>query len=453
MPVFPEGFLWGADSSAFQVEGALNEDGRVPSVWDGFGPIENGDTAEIATDHYHRFKADVALMREMGLPAYRFSIAWPRVCPAPGTLNPNGLAFYDRLVDELLSSGIRPVPTLFHWDTPQYLEDTGGWLNRDTAYRFADYAAAVSDRLGDRVHDWITINEPAEHTLLGYGLGVHAPGQRLLFDALPVAHHLLLGHGLAVRALRASGTQNIGLANSHGPVWPASDSDGDKFSAGLYDTLMNWLFADPILLGRYPDDGLATAMPGPVAEDLEIIATPVDWYGVNYYQPTMIGAPGPDAARSFGGIDIPAELPFGVREIEGYPRTDFGWAVVPDGLHEILTTLRDRYGPAIKPLYITENGCSYGDAPDSAGRVSDTRRIEYLDAHIRAVGRAIANGVDVRAYFAWSFTDNFEWAAGYGQRFGLVHVDFETLQRIPKDSYYWYRDLISSARSSGQTRS
>jgi beta-glucosidase len=394
MPVFPEGFLWGADSSAFQVEGALNEDGRVPSVWDGFGPIENGDTADIATDHYHRYKADVALMREMGLPAYRFSIAW---------------------------------------------------LNRDTAYRFADYAAAVRDRLADRVHDWITINEPAEHTLLGYGIGVHAPGKRLLFDALPVAHHLLLGHGLGVQALRASAGQNIGLANSHGPVWPASDSDQDTFSAMLYDTLMNWLFADPVLLGRYPDDGFAAAMPGPVAEDLEIIATPVDWYGVNYYQPTMIGAPGEDAARSFGGLDIPAELPFGVREIEGCPRTNFGWAVVPDGLHETLTTLRDRYGPAIKPLYITENGCSYGDP------VHDTRRIEYLDSHIRAVGRAIADGIDVRAYFAWSFTDNFEWTAGYGQRFGLVHVDYETLQRTPKDSYYWYRDLIRSARSSGQT--
>jgi beta-glucosidase len=448
LPQFPEGFLWGADSAAFQVEGALDADGRRPSVWDDFGPIANGDTARVATDHYHRYQDDVALMRELGLPAYRFSIAWPRVFPSGGgALNEPGLAFYERLVDELLAAGVEPVPTLFHWDTPRALEDAGGWLNRDTVYRLADYAAAAVARLGDRVRRWITINEPAEHTLLGYGLGSHAPGKRLLFDALPVAHHLLLGHGLTVQALRAGGAPSIGMANSHGPVWPASDSEADRFSADLYDMLMNWLFADPILRGSYPDDGLAAAMPGPVADDLKIISSPVDWYGVNYYQPALVGAPGDASVESLGGIDIPSNLPFGIRDIDGYPRTDFGWPVVPDALHEVLLTLRDRYSSEFKPVIITENGCSYGDVPDQSGRVRDARRVRFMDEHIRAVHRAITDGVDVRGYFAWSLTDNFEWAAGYAQRFGLIHVDYQTLRRTPKDSFYWYQSLLRTQRS------
>jgi beta-glucosidase len=453
LPSFPPGFLWGVSSSAFQVEGALDADGRGRSVWDTFaaepGRIENGDDPSVSSDHYHRHAEDVALMNDLGVGAYRFSIAWPRVIPdGSGPVNAKGLDFYDGLVDELRTAGIRPVPTLFHWDTPQPIEDAGGWLNRDTAYRFAEYAAVVADRLADRVDTWITINEPAEHTLAGYGLGHHAPGKALLFDALPAAHHQLLAHGLAVRALREHGGTNIGIANSHGPTLPAGDGEADVFAAEFYDTLMNWLFADPILTGRYPDEGLAALMPGPVAEDLEIISTPLDWYGLNYYQVTKVGDPASAAAASsFAGMDLPPDLPFGIQEIDGYPRTDFGWPVMPEGLYEMLTGLRDRYGDRLPPLYITENGCSYGEGPDAGGRVADDRRIAYLDGHLRAMHRAIDAGVDVRGYFVWSFTDNFEWAAGYGQRFGLVHIDYETLKRTPKDSFFWYRDAIAGGHA------
>ncbi|MEU7000971.1 GH1 family beta-glucosidase [Nonomuraea sp. NPDC046570] len=428
-------FLWGVAASAFQIEGAA---GRGPSGWDAFaaqpGRIKDGTDASVATGHVDRYREDVALMKELGVGAYRFSISWPRVQPS-GT-GPANLDFYDRLVDELCAAGIAPAPTLYHWDTPLPLEEAGGWTNRDTAYKLADYASAVAERLADRVPMWITINEPAEVTLLGYGLGQHAPGRNLLFDALPVAHHQLLGHGLAVQALRAAGADNIGLAASHSPVWTAGDTDQDRQSAGLYDTLMNWLFADPILLGRYPE-GFEQGADG----DLEIISAPLDWYGVNYYSPTLVGAPGA-ALDSYSGFDLPPDLPFGIHDLQGYPRTGFGWPVVPDGLREILTTLRDRYGDRLPPVHITENGCSYPD------EVADTRRIDYLDGHLRALAQAMAEGVDVRGYFVWSILDNFEWIEGYTQRFGLVHVDFDTLRRTPKDSYRWYQEFISRAPDS-----
>ncbi|MFE7547474.1 GH1 family beta-glucosidase [Streptomyces gardneri] len=451
VPEFPADFLWGVSASAFQIEGSPTADGRGPSSWDAFtreqGRVKDGSHAEVATDHYRRYREDVALMGELGVDAYRFSVSWSRVLPdGQGQVNRAGLDFYDRLVDELCAAGIAPVPTLFHWDTPLALEERGGWLERDTAERFAAYASVVAERLADRIPMWITINEPAEVTLLGYGLGEHAPGKQLVFDALPAAHHQLLAHGLGVQALRAAGARQIGIAASHSPVWTAGDSDEDRAAAELYDTLTNRLFADPILTGAYPD-GLDSLLPGPVAEDLKTISAPLDWYGVNYYNPMLVGAPTPAGASAFGGIEIPSGLPFAIREIEGYARTDFDWPVVPDGLRELLGTLRERYGDRLPPLYITENGCSYGDGPDAdTGRVEDARRIAYHDGHVRAMHQAMAEGADVRGYFIWSILDNFEWAEGYRQRFGLVHVDYETLARTPKESYAWYRDLIKSGR-------
>lgn len=428
IPQFPTGFLWGVSTSAHQIEGATDE--RERSEWDAFtaepGRVKDGSTAEVACDHYHRYPEDVALLADLGVDAYRFSISWPRVN------TPNGLDFYDRLVDELCAAGVRPVPTLFHWDLPVGLD----WLDRDTADRFAAYVAVVAERLGDRVKKWITINEPAEHTLLGHALGTHAPGRKLLFDALPVAHHQLLAHGRAVRALRAAGATDVGIANSHGPTWPASQEQPDLEAADFYDVLLNRLFADPLLLGQYPE-GLGESMPGDVEADLKVIAEPLDFYGVNYYAPTQVGAP-QGTEIEFGGVRMPAELPFSVRAIEGVQTTDFGWPVVPEALTELLTGFRERYGDRLPPIVITENGCSYEG-------VDDQERIAYLDGHIRALHRAVEAGVDVRGYFVWSLLDNFEWAEGYARRFGLVHVDFEDpakLTRTPKASYGWLRDVL-----------
>ncbi|MFE9764415.1 GH1 family beta-glucosidase [Streptomyces sp. NPDC005808] len=429
LPQFPPTFLWGVSTSAHQIEGATDE--RAPSVWDTFtaepGHVKDGSTAEVACDHYHRYREDVTLLRNLGVDAYRFSISWPRVN------SPGGLDFYDRLVDELCAAGVRPVPTLFHWDLPADLD----WLDRSTAERFAEYAAVVAARLSDRVTKWITLNEPAEHTLLGHALGAHAPGKKLLFDALPVAHHQLLGHGLAVRALRAAGVTDIGIANSHGPTWAASDSTEDVQAADFYDLLLNRLFADPLLLGRYPD-GIADLLPGDIESDLKIISEPLDWYGINYYQPTKVGAP-EGAEIAFGGLTLPAELPFSVRELAGYPVTDFGWPVVPEALTELLTGFHERYGDRLPPVVITENGCSYEG-------IDDQERITFLDGHVRALHRALEAGVDVRGYFVWSLLDNFEWAEGYTRRFGLVHVDYQTLKRTPKASYAWLRDALRAQK-------
>ncbi|MBW5423448.1 beta-glucosidase [Streptomyces sp. BG9H] len=442
LPRFPRDFLWGVSTSAHQIEGAADE--RGASVWDAFtavpGNVKDGTTAAVACDHYHRYREDVALVRDLGVDAYRFSVSWPRVLPTgSGPVHAAGLDFYDRLVDELCAAGVRPVPTLFHWDTPLAVQEAGGWLSRDTAERFAEYAAVVAARIGDRVPKWITLNEPAEHTLLGHALGEHAPGQRLLFDALPVAHHQLLAHGLAVRALRAAGARDIGIANSHGPTWPASDGDEDTAAADFYDVLLNRLFADPLLLGHYPE-GYGELLPSPdLAADLKVISEPLDWYGINFYQPTKVGAPLPRPTE-FSGLTLPPELPFAPREIGGYPTTDFGWPVVPGALTELLTAFRDRYGDRLPPLVITENGCSY------AG-LDDQERIAYLDGHLRALHRALEAGVDVRGYFVWSLMDNFEWAEGYRQRFGLVHIDYATLERTPKASYHWLREVLRARRA------
>lgn len=450
-PDLPRGFgpdfRWGAATASYQIEGGVAEGGRGPSVWDTFcrepGRVKDGDTGDVACDHYHRYAEDVALLRELGVDTYRFSFAWPRIQPeGRGPANADGLAFYDRLVDALLEAGIRPCPTLFHWDTPQALQDCGGWLDRDITERFADYASILGGHFADRIDQWATLNEPMVVTLYGHALGMHAPGLTLMYDALPVAHHQLLAHGRAVQALRSAGVRQVGIVNNLAPTWPASRSEADREAATRYDDLVNWTFTDPVLLGTYPDSmsELMTALrPG----DLEAIAEPIDWLGVNHYFPALVSAP----------RDPSAELPFDLGFVDGVPTTDFGWPVVPEAMTETLTTLRDRYGDALPPVYVTENGCSYDDGPDPDGRVRDSRRIDYLDRYLRAVQRARDTGVDVRGYFLWSLLDNFEWSEGYSQRFGIVHVDFATLTRTPKDSFSWYRDVIAANRPSGPTAS
>ncbi|MFV2101331.1 GH1 family beta-glucosidase [Micromonospora sp. LOL_024] len=439
MPEFPTGFRWGVSTSAYQIEGAAGTDGRGPSIWDTFaqppGRIVDGSNGDVACDHYHRHAEDVALMAGLGVTAYRFSVAWPRVLPTgTGAVNPVGLDFYERLVDQLLDHGIDPVATLFHWDLPQPLEDAGGWLNRDTAHRFADYADAVAGRLGDRVKLWITLNEPFVHMSLGHGIGVHAPGRMLLFDAFPVAHHQLLGHGLAVAALRASGSSPVAIANNYSPVRAVGDSPADAAAAAAYEALHNRLFTDPLLGRGYPPElGFDTSV---VRDgDLDVIAAPVDVLGVNYYHPTGVRAAEEDSP-----------LPFDLVPLTGYPRTAFDWPVVPDGLRDLLGWLRDRYGAELPPIQVTESGCAYDDVPDAVGRVPDPDRIAYLDAHLRAVRAAIDDGVEVTGYFVWSLLDNWEWAEGFTKRFGLVHVDFDTGHRTPKASYAWLREVIATAR-------
>lgn len=432
-------FLWGTATASYQIEGAATADGRGPSIWDTFshepGRVREGHTGDVACDHYHRFEEDIALMSGLGVNSYRFSISWSRIQPA-GTGAPSaaGLDFYDRLVDGLCARGIVPAATLFHWDLPQGLQDQGGWLSRDTAVRLADYAGVVAGRLADRVPLWITLNEPFVHMVLGHGLGTHAPGQALLLDALPVAHHQLLGHGLAVQALRAEGARQVLITNNCTPVWAASESEADVRAADAYDTLHNRLFNDPVLLGKYPDMSAYGVDLDVVQDgDLSIISQPLDGIGINYYNPTRISAPAE-----------PADLPFEDAGITGHPTTGFGWPVVPDGLRELLTGLAARYGDALPPVYITENGCSQPDDLTPAGTVDDQARIAYLDGHIRAVRAAMDEGVDVRGYYVWSLLDNFEWSEGYTQRFGLVHVDFPTQSRTPKASYHWLKARLAT---------
>jgi beta-glucosidase len=424
-----ERFVWGVSTAAYQIEGAVAEDGRGASIWDTFvhepGRVANGDTGDVACDHYHRYREDVALMAGLGVDAYRFSVSWSRVQPdGHGAPNPAGLGFYDRLVDELLGHGIDPFVTLFHWDLPQAVQDAGGWFNRDIADWFADYVDIVAARLGDRVRMWITLNEPFVHTVFGHGFGLHAPGQALMFDALPTAHHQLLAHGRAVSVLRGRSRVPVTIANNYTPVAVLGDTDADRAAGDAYDALHNRLFTDPLFGRGYPD-----GFDLPVREgDLDTIAAPLDALGVNYYNPTGIRAPS----------DADGGLPFDIVPLEGYPITDFGWPVVPGGLAQILTRLQTDYGA---PLYVTESGCAYAETPD------DQRRIDYLAGHIEAVETVRDRGVDVRGYFVWSIMDNFEWAEGFSKRFGLVHVDFGTLVRTPRASYAWLRHRIAQARA------
>ncbi|HEV7898712.1 MAG TPA: GH1 family beta-glucosidase [Planosporangium sp.] len=455
---FPPGFLWGAATAAYQIEGAATEDGRTPSIWDTFsatpGKVLNGETGNVAADHYHRHAEDIAIMSALSLNAYRFSIGWPRVRPAgSGPVNPAGMGFYDRLVDDLLTAGIKPVVTLYHWDLPQELEDAGGWTNRDTAHRFAEYAGLVAGRLGDRVGMWATLNEPWCSAFLGYASGEHAPGRTDPAAALTAAHHLLLAHGLGAQALRAAGTRadaQVGLVINPTAVRPASAAADDVDAARRIDGLINRIWLDPVLRGEYPPDVRADTAYLTDWEfvhdgDLATISTPIDYLGVNYYQPTLVGAGEPPGPVRVGDPEEPSAWP-GAANVRFYqppgPLTDMGWSVDATGLRELLGRIRRDYGDI--PLVITENGAAYPDEPDAAGEVHDPERVRYLREHLTAAHEALRDGVDLRGYFAWSLLDNFEWAYGYSKRFGIVHVDYATQQRTLKDSAYWYRDVIAN---------
>jgi len=437
---FPADFVWGAATASYQIEGAANEDGRGESVWDRFcatpGKVRNGDSGAVACDFYHRYSDDIALMRELGLDAFRFSIAWPRVLPAGrGKVNVKGLDFYDKLVDELLANGIAPYVTLFHWDTPQVLEDEGGWPSRSIVGAFEEYVEAVSGRLGDRVGHWITHNEPWVVSWVGHGWGHHAPGRESDADALATAHHLLLSHGRAVEILRRnSPSSEVGITLNLDNPYAVSDSAEDAAAARWVDGLHNRWFLDPIFRGAYPEDMLeawAEIMPTVQDGDLETIAAPIDFLGVNNYTSPLV------AADDNGGRSQ-------IVRRNDVDRTDMGWEVVPEGLRDLLVRLHRDYEP--KAIYVTENGAAYPDVRGHDGHVDDPERQSYLDRYLAGAASAVAQGVPLRGYFAWSLLDNFEWAWGYWKRFGLVFIDYSTLERVPKGSFYWYRDFIAAQR-------
>lgn len=427
---FPAGFTFGIATSAYQIEGATSEDGRGPSIWDTFcrepGRIRDGSSGDVACDHYHRWEADLDLIAALGVNAYRFSVAWPRVQPdGRGPVNAAGLDFYERLTDGLLARGIEPHVTLYHWDLPQPLQDTGGWPNRDTAERFAEYAAAVAGRLGDRVRSYATLNEPWCSSILSYEIGEHAPGLRDRRLALAAAHGLLLGHGLALPELRRQAPRAAaGIVLNLGPQMPASDRPEDVAAARLADGRFNRWFLEPLLRGEYPRDvweACRADVPEVREGDLALIAAPLDFLGVNYYSRGVLSASG-------GGV--PA----------GAPVTAMGWEIYPQGLTDLLLRLQADY-PGLPPILITENGAAFTDRLEE-GQVHDPERVRYLQTHLAALRRALDAGVDVRGYFAWSLMDNFEWAYGYEKRFGLVYVDYPTQTRVLKDSGHWYRQFL-----------
>jgi beta-glucosidase len=433
---FPPDFIWGAATASYQIEGAAHEDGRGESVWDRFcathGKVRNGDSGDIACDFYHRYRDDVALMSELGIDAFRFSIAWPRVLPTGrGEINESGLDFYDRLVDELLAHEIEPFVTLFHWDTPQALETAGGWPVRATAEAFVEYTEAVVGRLGDRVRHWTTHNEPWVHAWIGYAWGEHAPGRASEADAVSAAHHLLLAHGWAVEVIRRDVPDaRVGITLNLSHVYPASNAPEDEAAAWQVDGEGNRWLLDPIFRGSYPADLLQrneTVAPFVRDGDLEAMSAPLDFLGVNNYFRFVVSA-GADGPRMERDSDA--------------PRTDMGWEVYPDGLNHLLVRVARDYAPPA--IYVTENGAAFGDVRVHDGRVHDPERTEYLQSYIAAVSRAVADGAPVKGYFVWSLLDNFEWAHGYSKRFGIVYVDYPTLERVPKDSFYWYRDFIAS---------
>jgi beta-glucosidase len=437
---FPQDFLWGASTSAYQIEGSPLADGAGPSIWHRFahtpGMIRDGDTGDVACDHYRRFREDVALMRELGLTAYRFSIAWGRVLPeGTGAVNSRGLDFYERLVDELLASGIQPMATLYHWDLPAALDDRGGWLNADSASWFAEYARAVFRRLDDRVRLWATLNEPWVVADGGYLHGVLAPGHRSPYEAPRASHNLLRAHAAAVVAYRAEGRHRIGLVVNLEPKHPASSSAEDVAAARRADAYMNRQYLDPALLGRYPEelrDVFGEAWPGWSPEEAAALRTPIDFLGVNYYTRSVVRA---DAA-SWPLRSSP------VRQV-GATYTETGWEVYAQGLADTLSWVMERYGDV--PLYVTENGAAFPDparAP-SVG-VEDPLRVAYLRDHLRAVRGALTAGCDVRGYFVWSLLDNLEWAHGFSKRFGIVHVDLASQRRTPKASARFYASVIAS---------
>ncbi|HEY4213716.1 MAG TPA: GH1 family beta-glucosidase [Steroidobacteraceae bacterium] len=436
---FPPGFRWGVATAAYQIEGAAQEGGRGPSIWDTFcrtpGLTRAGDTGDVACDHYHRWESDLDLMSELGVTDYRLSVSWSRLQPTGhGPLNPVAVAFYAALLSGLRDRGIRPLVTLYHWDLPQPLEDAGGWPIRATAERFADYAVAVVEALGHLAEDWVTLNEPWCSSFLGYGSGAHAPGRKNDRDAVAAAHHLNLAHGLALAGIRRlSSTARVGIANIVTDILPASDSAADTAAARRLDAVSNGVFLEPLAHRRYSREVLAALSPLGFEQvildgDLELIGAPIDFIGVNHYQRVI--------AR-----DDPHETPFGVAQRAAKPATtSFGWSVIPQSLTAVLLRVQRDFGDL--PVLITENGASFDDIVDASGAVDDVERVSYLDGYLSAAGDAIDRGVNLVGYFAWSFLDNFEWAEGYSKRFGIVYVDYATQRRIPKRSAHWYRQLI-----------
>ena len=427
---FPPDFTFGVATSSYQIEGATQEDGRGQSIWDTFcrqpGRIRDGTTGEVACDHYHRWEGDLDLIAELGVDAYRFSLAWPRIQPfGAGAVNEKGLDFYERLTDGLLARGIRPYATLYHWDLPQALQDQGGWVNRDTTQRFAEYAALVGARLGDRLASLATLNEPWCSSLLSYHLGAHAPGLKDRRLALGAAHHLLLGHGLAMQALRASGVPgSLGIVLNLNPTYAATEDPADQARALADDGYSNRWFLDPLLRGEYPADMWSLYghdVPHIRSGDLALIQEPLDFLGVNYYTRTVSSASGPVTP-------------------EGAEVTHMDWEVYPQGLTDLLLRLKRDY--TLPPLLIAENGAAYPDERVPDGQVHDPQRTRYLQTHLNAVAQATQAGVDVRGYFVWSLLDNFEWAYGYSRRFGLFYTDYATQERLWKDSAHWYRQFL-----------
>jgi len=457
----PVGFRLGVATAAIQVEGGAEE--RGVAGWDVFaaqaGRILDGSTPAVTADHFHRWREDVRLIREAGLDAYRFSISWPRVQPTgSGSLNAAGMDWYERLVDELLAAEIRPMATIHHWDTPSELDARGGWAARETAERLGELAGLLGERIGDRIAEWVTVNEPATVTLDGYALGLHSPGRAELFKAIPVARNLLLGHGLAAQALRAAGVAGrIGIVNVHTPVTPATDSRADRAMAKTFDLVHNRLFADPVHLGRTPS---VRGLPLPLqlvlwpqlrwsSADLRVISQPLDFVGLNYYFPSRIAA-GPDTGEwsPDGEAEAMKDVPFHFAAWPEAETTAFGWPVVPRGLADTMRELSDRY-PDLPPVIVTEGGASFHDELRPDGSVDDERRVAYLASHLEVaaeVASGAIHGIDLEGYFVWSLLDNWEWAAGFTQRFGVVHVDFDTGERTPKASWRYLRDVQRARR-------
>jgi beta-galactosidase len=452
MTSFPPDFVWGAATAAYQIEGAVTEDGRGPSIWDTFshtrGTILDHTTGDVADDHYHRYADDIAILADLGLTAYRFSIAWPRVLPTgAGAVNPAGLDFYRRIAETCLERGVTPYATLYHWDLPQPLEDAGGWLNRDTAQRFADYAASTVGALGDVVKHWITLNEPWCSAFLGYAAGAHAPGKTLGVEAARAAHHLLLGHGLTVQALRGTDvSSSLGIAVNLYSIRSATDSAADREAARRADAQGNRLFLDPLLLGHYPKDaiddlGLQDWF-AERADDLPVIASPIDFIGINYYSRQTFAAPADGVFATPGAVSAsPGSENLRVVDT-GAPKTAMGWEVHPDGLLDVIEMVHRRASDL--PIFITENGAAYDDVVSLDGTVDDSERRLYYELHVDACRQAVERGLPLKGYFAWSLLDNFEWAFGYSRRFGLVYVDYETQRRIVKASGKWFKEFLGS---------
>ncbi|MEP7382927.1 MAG: family 1 glycosylhydrolase [Gemmatimonadota bacterium] len=469
--LFPPDFLWGVATSAYQIEGALDADGRGRSIWETFserpGAIERGETAAVACDHYHRLDEDLALIRDLGVGSYRFSIAWPRIQPSGvGALNRAGLGFYERLVDGLLEAGIRPFPTLYHWDLPQALEDSGGWAARDTASRFADYTALMLQALGDRVPDWSLFNEPFIFSSRGYLLGRYAPGRRSLHDFLRTVHVITMAHAEGFRAAKAARPDaRVGSVFAMAPCEPAVNSENDRMATAYADAVFNRLFLQPLLTGAYPKpflDSIPLQALGMRPGDMERIQVPLDFIGINCYYRLVVSSGGenrPDLPyflfdvlsdqRSTGGHADMTVTDAGTLRIENAfgrsdgKRTAMGWEIWPRALHDVLLSLTTEYAGI--PIEVCESGCAFDEAPDENGVVVDTARIAYHAAHLRAVADAMRAGANVRSYHAWSLYDNFEWASGYRPRFGLVAVDYRTQQRTLKASARWYRDVCRAA--------